>query len=100
MDCNIFQRLVVFTIKVQSKVAWLIPLKEEIHKWKEWVQIGQVTRDLIRTEGFYATLPYVLCGFGKEALVFRQLGLFDLLLELFALLFGRVEDHGEFEEGV
>ncbi|MES2345651.1 MAG: hypothetical protein V4494_06935 [Chlamydiota bacterium] len=39
--------------EVQRKVAWLIPMKREVHKWQEWVQIGQVTRDQIRREGFY-----------------------------------------------
>ncbi len=39
--------------EVQRKVAWLIPMKREIRKWQEWVQISQVTRDQIRREGFY-----------------------------------------------
>jgi hypothetical protein len=39
--------------EVQRKVAWLIPMEREMRKWQGWVQIGQVTRDLIRREGFY-----------------------------------------------
>lgn len=39
--------------EVQSKVAWLLSLKREICKWREWIQIGQITRDVIRQEGFY-----------------------------------------------
>ncbi len=46
--------------EVQRKVAWLIPLKGEIRKWQEWVQIGQVTRDVIRKEGFYDRVDEVL----------------------------------------
>jgi hypothetical protein len=34
-------------------INWLMPLKREIRKWQEWVQIGQVTRNLIRRDGFY-----------------------------------------------
>lgn len=45
---------------VQCKVSWLMPLKKEIYKWREWVQIGQVTRDLIRREGFYEGADEVL----------------------------------------
>lgn len=39
--------------EVQNKVAWLLSLRREIYKWQEWVHIGQITRDVIRQEGFY-----------------------------------------------
>lgn len=39
--------------KVQEKITWLLPLKHDIYLWKEWLQIGGVARDTIRTEGFY-----------------------------------------------
>jgi hypothetical protein len=45
---------------VQSKVGWLISLKEEIYKWQEWVQMGQVARDVIRQEGFYDGIDVIL----------------------------------------
>ena len=51
--CTMLTQYVTLPKEVQRKVAWLISLKGEIHKWQEWVQIGQVTRDLIRREGFY-----------------------------------------------
>jgi len=46
--------------EVQSKVAWLISLKGELYKWQEWVRVGQVTRDVIRREGFYDGVDEVL----------------------------------------
>jgi len=51
--CAMLAQYDVLPNEVQRKVAWLIPMKREIRKWQEWVQIGQVTRDLIRREGFY-----------------------------------------------
>jgi hypothetical protein len=58
--CDMLDQYRTLPKEVKSKVDWLIPLKEEIHKWKEWVQIGQVTRDVIRTEGFYEGVDDVL----------------------------------------
>lgn len=46
--------------QVQAKVAWLLSLKEEIYKWDEWARIGQATRDVIRTKGFYDGVEEVL----------------------------------------
>lgn len=51
--CTMLNQYVLLPKEVQCKVSWLMPLKREIRKWQEWVQIGQVTRDLIRKEGFY-----------------------------------------------
>jgi hypothetical protein len=51
--CTMLNQYVILPKEVQRKVSWLMPLKREIRKWQEWVQIGQVTRDLIRREGFY-----------------------------------------------
>jgi hypothetical protein len=51
--CTILDQYETLPKEVQRKVSWLIPLKKEIRKWHEWVQIGQVTRDQIRREGFY-----------------------------------------------
>src|SRR3990167_10229187 len=51
--CAVLAQYDTLPKEVQRKVAWLIPMKREIRKWQEWVQIGQVTRDLIRREGFY-----------------------------------------------
>jgi hypothetical protein len=51
--CTMLNQYIVLPGEVQCKVSWLMPLKREIRKWREWVQIGQVTRDLIRREGFY-----------------------------------------------
>jgi hypothetical protein len=51
--CTMLHRYVILPKEVQRKVSWLMPLKREIRKWREWVQIGQVTRDLIRRDGFY-----------------------------------------------
>jgi hypothetical protein len=39
--------------KVQEKTKWLHSLTKELALWKEWLQIGQITRDVIRKEGFY-----------------------------------------------
>ena len=39
--------------KVREQTAWILPLKQDIFLWKEWVQIGQTTRETIRVEGFY-----------------------------------------------
>jgi hypothetical protein len=39
--------------EVRKKTAWILPLKQELLLWKEWLQIGQLTRHTIRTEGFY-----------------------------------------------
>jgi hypothetical protein len=46
--------------EVQEKVSWILSLKKEINKWHEWVQIGQVTRDIVRKEGFYEGVECVL----------------------------------------
>lgn len=51
--CTMLNQYVILPEEVQRKVSWLMPLKREIRKWQEWVQIGQVTRDLIRRDGFY-----------------------------------------------
>lgn len=51
--CVMLDQYDILPKEVQRKVAWLIPMKKEIGKWQEWVQIGQVTRDQIRREGFY-----------------------------------------------
>lgn len=58
--CTMLTQYVTLPKEVQSKVAWLISLKGEIYKWQEWVQIGQVTRDVIRREGFYDGVDLVL----------------------------------------
>lgn len=58
--CTMLTQYITLPKEVQSKVAWLISLKEEIYKWQEWVQIGQVTRDVIRREGFYDGVDVVL----------------------------------------
>jgi hypothetical protein len=50
--CTMLNQYVILPEEVQIKVSWLMPLKREIRKWQEWVQIGQVTRDLIRKDGF------------------------------------------------
>lgn len=39
--------------QVREKTAWILQLREDVYLWKEWLQIGQVARDTIRTEGFY-----------------------------------------------
>ena len=36
--------------KVREKTVWILPLKHEICLWREWLQIGQVTRDVVRTK--------------------------------------------------
>jgi hypothetical protein len=46
--------------KVREQTAWILPLKENIFLWKEWLQIGQMTRDTIRKEGFYEGVEEVL----------------------------------------
>jgi len=51
--CTMLTQYVTLPKEVQNKVAWLISLKGEIYKWQEWVRVGQVTRDVIRREGFY-----------------------------------------------
>lgn len=57
---TMLEQYVILPKEVQNKVAWLIELKEEIYKWQEWVRIGQVTRDVIRREGFYEGVDEVL----------------------------------------
>lgn len=59
-SCSMLNQYVILPKEVQCKVSWLMPLKREIRKWQEWVQIGQVTRDLIRREGFYDGADEVL----------------------------------------
>ena len=51
--CSMLDQYERLPKEVQSKVAWLFSLKKEIYKWQEWIQIGQITRDVIRKEGFY-----------------------------------------------
>lgn len=46
--------------KVRETTAWILPLKQDICLWREWLQIGQVTRDTIRTEGFYEGVENLL----------------------------------------
>lgn len=46
--------------KVQERTSWLLSLKQDIFQWREWVQIGQVTRDVIRKEGFYEGVENLL----------------------------------------
>jgi len=58
--CSMLNQYVTLPKEVQSKVAWLIQLKGEIYKWQEWVQMGQVTREVIRREGFYDGVDEVL----------------------------------------
>lgn len=58
--CSMLDQYEILPKEVQSKVTWLRPLKKEIRKWREWVQIGQVTRDIIRREGFYDGVNEVL----------------------------------------
>jgi hypothetical protein len=58
--CTMLTQYVTLPKEVQGKVAWLISLKGEIYKWQEWVHIGQVTRDVIRREGFYDGVDVVL----------------------------------------
>jgi hypothetical protein len=58
--CTMLNEYVTLPEEVQRKVSWLMPLKREIRKWQGWVQIGQVTRDLIRREGFYDGADEVL----------------------------------------
>jgi hypothetical protein len=50
---NVIQQYEELPAQVREKTAWLSPLKQDIRLWREWLQIGQVTRDTIRTEGFY-----------------------------------------------
>ena len=58
--CTMLDQYVRLPKEVQSKVAWLISLRGEIYKWQEWVQVGQVTRDVIRREGFYEGVDDIL----------------------------------------
>lgn len=58
--CSMLDQYEILPKEVQGKMAWLRPLKKEIYKWREWVQIGQVTRDTIRREGFYDGVNEVL----------------------------------------
>jgi hypothetical protein len=58
--CSMFDQYEILPKEVQGKVTWLRPLKKEIYKWREWVRIGQVTRDTIRREGFYDGVNEVL----------------------------------------
>lgn len=58
--CTILTQYDTLPKEVQHKVEWLMSMKGEIRKWQEWVQIGQVTRDLIRREGFYDGAEEVL----------------------------------------
>lgn len=51
--CSMLDQYEKLPKEVQSKVAWLFSLKREIYKWQEWIQISQITRDVIRKEGFY-----------------------------------------------
>ena len=46
--------------KVREKTVWILPLKHEICLWREWLQIGQVTRDVVRTKGFYEGVEELL----------------------------------------
>ena len=58
--CNTLNQYVALPEEVQHKVSWLMPLNKELRKWQGWVQIAQVTRDLIRREGFYDGADEVL----------------------------------------
>ena len=57
---DILQRYDQLPEKVREKTSWVLSLKKEICLWREWVQIGQVTRDVIRTCGFYEGVENVL----------------------------------------
>jgi hypothetical protein len=57
---TMLNQYVILPEEVQRSVSWLMPLNRAIRKWQEWVQIGQVTRDLIRREGFYEGADEVL----------------------------------------
>jgi hypothetical protein len=58
--CNTLDQYEILPEEVRNKVVWLLPLRESIHKWQEWVQIGQVTRDVVRKEGFYEGVDEIL----------------------------------------
>lgn len=51
--CNTLRQYGDLPAKVREQTAWLLPLKPDLLLWQEWLQIGAVTRQLVRTDGFY-----------------------------------------------
>ena len=57
---QILDQYVKLPKEVQIKTNWLMEIKEEIYRWQDWVQIGQITRNIVRTKGFYEGIDEVL----------------------------------------
>ncbi|WP_194846996.1 hypothetical protein [Candidatus Neptunochlamydia vexilliferae] len=57
---KILQKYDELPTKVREKTAWILPIKKDVLLWKEWLEIGRITRDIVRKEGFYEGVEYLL----------------------------------------
>ena len=58
--CNTLKDYAGLPQEVREKTSWLLPLHRDLLLWQEWVQVGKITRDVIRTEGFYEGVEVLL----------------------------------------
>ena len=44
--------------RVEQAVGWVRPYRQELEQWRQWIEVGMLTEQFVKTHGLSAGMPH------------------------------------------